>query len=180
MKNDGDKFEQMTIEQLGLKPFGSGKRSNKYIHDAELDGYKFELKSCSGKTGKISTARGVSHKKIDSWRDVHWVVSVRDNGEIIEHILVNKDKMDQHIYKGLEQKIEDPGKNSKFAGTSVIPKLNETLAKAGYNKTEIEKIRNTLERGTRLNDPRLNLDKIRAIGTVVSSKEELLRELKKQ
>lgn len=174
MKNDGDKYEIMTMEQLELKPFGSGKRSNKYIHDATLGEHKFELKSCSGKSGKISTGRGVSHKKLDSWRAVDWIFSVRDNGIITKHILVTKSRMEE-LFSKIQSKIEDPGPKSKFAGTKEIPALRSVLLSSGYSETKVNKICNTYERGTRLNDPRLSLEDVERLGIEIKSKQDIER-----
>lgn len=178
MKNEGDKFELMAMKELELKPFGSGRRSNKYIHDAFLGKHKFELKSCSEKSGKISTGRGVSHKKLDSWRSVDWIFSVRDDGEIKKHILVTKSQMEE-LFSKIQKKIEDPGHNSKFAGTKEIPELRQVLQTAGYSEKKIDKICNTFERGTRLNDPRLSLSDVERLGVVVESKEDIQRVLSK-
>ena len=174
MKNDGDKYEIMTMEELELEPFGSGKRSNKYIHDAILGEHKFELKSCSGESGKISTGRGVSHKKLDSWRETNWVFTVRDRGKIQEHILVKKSKMEE-LFSKIQKKIEDPGPKSKFAGTNEIPRLREALLDAGWTEKNINKVCNTFERGTRLNDPRLSLQDVRRLGQQVTCREDIER-----
>jgi len=174
MKNEGDRFEIMTMEQLELEPFGSGKRSNKYIHDATLGDHKFELKSCSGESGKISTGRGVSHNKLEAWRNVDWIFSVRDNGVIQRHILVTKSRMEE-LFSKIQSKIEDPGPKSKFAGTKEIPDLKHALRQHGYSESKVEKICNTFERGTRLNDPRLSLSDVERLGVVVKSKADIER-----
>lgn len=174
MKNDGDKYEILAMEQLKLEPFGSGRRSNKYIHDATLGEYKFELKSCCGKSGKISTGRDVSHKKLEAWRSVDWIFSIRDGEEIKEHILVTKCRMEE-LFSKIQQKIEDPGHKSKFAGTNQIPALKSTLLANGWSEIMVNKICNTYERGTRLNDPRLSLEDVRRLGKVVTSSEDIER-----
>lgn len=179
MKNDGDKYEIMTMEELQLEPFGSGKRSNKYIHDATLGEHKFELKSCSGESGKISTGRGVSHKKLESWRKTNWLFTVRDGGKIQEHILVKKSKMEQ-LFSKIQKKIEDPGPKSKFAGTNEIPQLREVLSDAGWTEKNINKVCNTFERGTRLNDPRLSLQDVRRLGQQVTCREDIERILENE
>jgi hypothetical protein len=179
MKNDGDKYEIMTMEQLELEPFGSGKRSNKYIHDATLGKYPFELKSCSGESGKISTGRGVSHKKLESWRGTNWIFTVRDRGEIQEHILVKKSKMEE-LFSKIQKKIEDPGPKSKFAGTNEIAPLRETLLSAGWTEENVIKMCNTFERGTRLNDPRISLKDVRRLGEQVTCREDIERILENE
>ena len=136
--------------------------------------HKFELKSCSGKSGKISTGRGVSHKKLEAWRSVDWVFSVRDAGEIEEHILVTKSRMEE-LFSKIQQKIEDPGPKSKFAGTNEIRSLKSILLANGWTENRVNKVCNTYERGTRLNDPRLSLEDVRRLGEVVSSKKDIER-----
>ena len=166
MKNDGDKYEIMTIEQLEFEPHGSGKRSNVYIHDANLGNRKFEIKSYSILAGLISTGRGVSEKKIDEWEKVNWIFTGRDEGQIFKQTVIPKERISE-LFAPIREKIRDPGPRSKFAGTKEIPDLHEALRAAGWSKSRVNKVCNTFERGTRQNDPRLKVSEVNRLGIVV-------------
>jgi hypothetical protein len=172
MKNEGDKYEKMTIQQLGLKPHGSGKRSNKYIPDAEIGNRLLEIKSCNLNSGMISTARDVSKEKIEKWRSVDWVFSGHRNGKIEKHIVVPREKMEP-IFKRLEEKIDRPAAKSKFAGLAECRVIEESLSEFGLSDKQIEKILNTYRRGAKLNDPRLKWEEIERLGTVVNNYQQV-------
>ena len=172
MKNEGDKFEKITIQQLGLKPHGSGKRSNKYLPDAEIGNRLLELKSCNLDSGLISTARDVSKQKIEKWRNVDWVFSGHRKGKIQKHIVVTRKQMEP-IFKRLEEKIDNPGTRSKFAGLSACEVIRESLTVTGLSQKEIQKILNTYQRGTKLNDPRLKWKELEQLGTIVENQDQI-------
>ena len=139
--NEGDKFEKITIRQLGLKAFGSGRRSNKYLPDATYNEHFFEIKSCNLSIGKVSTGRDISHKKINDWRKVHWIFSGREGSKLIKHILVTKDKMEV-IYKDFEDRINNPN-SKKYAGMNKIKIIEESLRNCGQSEEDIQRACNT-------------------------------------
>jgi|10_taG_2_1085330.scaffolds.fasta_scaffold163000_2 hypothetical protein len=167
-----DGRERLQIKLFNLKPTQG--RSNKYLPDATIDGYAtpIELKSSDVEKGKISTSRSFGLKKIEEWKQVSFVFSQFEKspaGEVklLKHVYCSAKDM-QPFFDSVEQKIRRPSEKSMFAGLDQWEEVAAHLEKTGY-KGNIDKLSNTFERGTRLNDPRIKWGDVETWGTLVDS-----------
>ena len=173
-------------ERLALKAFDlipTQGRSNKYLPDATVEGYvtPIELKSSDVEKGKISTSRSFGLKKVEEWQKNAFIFSqyqkIEKGVKLIKHVYCSATNM-QPFFDSVEEKIRRPSEKSMFAGLDQWEEVAEHLQKTGY-PGDINKLSNTFERGTRLNDPRIKWADVEEWGIVLDNERlpEHLREI---
>lgn len=171
-----DARENQQIEIFDLKAFKG--RSNKYTPDAELscEGSKFEveLKTSDIKRKTISTARGVTLKKIDEWRNVPiWIFSQYEKPNKLtgEHYVLFPEQMEAR-YKKFEKQIRHGSK--KLMGLNDWQEARKILVAENFDKSKLEKLDYNIEhKGVALNDPKIPWSYVVENGTKIKSGEEL-------
>jgi len=177
-----DARENQQIAKFGLAAREG--RSNKYTPDADLlcEGaqYEVELKTSDVAKKQISTARGVTFKKIEEWRKVQvWIFSQyeRPNRLTGENYVLFPEQMEPY-YKKLEDKIQKGTK--KRAGLDDWNYAKSALVAIGFDNTVLNKLDYAFNhKGCALNDPKIPWSYVATNGTRVSSAAEL-REIVKR
>lgn len=173
-QDDTRENEQIRIFDL-LPRLG---RSNKYIPDADLSigdkKYPVELKTSDIAKKQISTARGVTFKKIDEWRNVPiWIFSQyeKPNNLTGEHYVLFPEQMEP-IYKKLENNIRTGTKT--LLGLNDWEKAKKILITEGFDRSALHKLEYAVNhKAVALNDPKINWSFVVENGYKINTAEEL-------
>ena len=158
-----DKREKKQIKIFGLTP-SVNTRGNKYTPDAYINiGGKqldIELKSYDAKRNSISTNRSLNIDRIEQYRDVIWIVSEHNGGELTgKHYVFRGDAIDDFWDKLRAQVSEGPARG-RWAGERLGNKALDELRLTGkFSDDELKKIKELHNRGLRLNDPKIGVKK---------------------
>ena len=180
-----DSRENKQIEIFNLIP-GPG-RSNKYVEDATVEiknkTYKIELKTSDAARRKISTSRDFGQNKIDSWKTVDAFIfslfNKTDGGfEFVEHYFlkpINLEPFFEHVVDKINK-----GVGGRAGLALWKDEVKPILKSSNLPKSTIDAMEITVTWGTKLNDPRINWDKLKEWGGVKMDNNRLsehLREL---
>ena len=172
-----DARENQQIKIFGLKARNG--RSNKYTPDADLvcEGveYAVELKTSDIVKKAVSTARGVTIKKINEWRKVPmWIFSQYEKPNRLtgEHYVLFAEEMEPQ-YARLEKKIEEG--SPKLAGLNDWEQAKKILtASDEIDEFTVNKLDYAFHhKGVALNDPKIPWSYVVENGTKVNSDSDL-------
>ena len=158
-------------------------RSNKYTPDADLlcegSRYSVELKTSDVVKKAVSTARGVTFKKIAEWRKVPvWIFSQYEKPNRLtgEDYVLFPEQMEAR-YSKLESKIRKG--SEKLAGLDDWDLAKNILAESNLDKAVLEKLDYAFNhKGCALNDPKIPWSYVVENGIKVSSAAELRKVVK--
>jgi hypothetical protein len=159
-------------------------RSNKYEPDAilSIDNVEFEveLKTSDIVKKQVSTARGVTINKINSWRNVPiWIFSQyeKPNNLTNEDYILFADQMEE-FYKKLEAKIYNGSK--KLIGLNEWQEARKLLVQGKINKGLLKKLDHAMNhKGAALNDPKITWKYVVENGFKIESASDLRSIVKK-
>ena len=177
-----DARENQQISLFDLSPRIG--RSNKYNPDADLmcEGvmYAVELKTSDVVKKAVSTARGVTYKKINEWRAVPvWIFSQYEKPNMLtgEDYVLFPEQMEKQ-YKRLEDKIRKG--SDKLAGLNDWEAAKKILDESDLDKSILEKLDYAFNhKGCALIDPKIPCNSVVENGTKVTSAEELREVVRK-
>ena len=177
-----DARENQQIEIFDLKARLG--RSNKYTPDADLicDSLTcaVELKTSDVVRKAVSTARGVTIKKIDEWRKVPiWIFSQYEKPNRLtgEHYVLFVEQMEP-VYKRLEEKIQKGSKT--LAGLDDWKQARKILTAGKLNKSVLNKLDYAINhKAVALNDPKISWGYVVKNGTKIKTAEELRKIVKR-
>jgi hypothetical protein len=177
-----DARENQQISLFDLSPRIG--RSNKYNPDADLmcEGvmYAVELKTSDVVKKAVSTARGVTYKKINEWREVPvWIFSQYEKPNKLtgEDYVLFPEQMEEQ-YKRLEDKIRKG--SDKLAGLNDWEAAKKILDESDLDKSILNKLDYAFNhKGCALNDPKIPWRYVVENGTKVTSAEELREVVRK-
>ena len=169
-----DARENKQIELFGIAP--SQGRTNKYIHDGTITVqdkiYPIELKTWDTKRRMVSTARNVTLKKIDEWKQVYWILSE------YEKMPAGFKFTGEHYFMSAKQLKSWFDKQEKkiLAGTKFYGGLNDwrnvknILRENNVPNSTIDRLSNSfMNRVCGLNDPRIPWKYIKDHGTKINN-----------
>ena len=180
-----DARENEQIRLFGLNPYGG--RSNKYIPDAwyESEGVRHDIEFKSTVLGRsqVSTCRGFGYNKIEEWKRVSGFIFSQykqtDAGFMfLRHVFCTPEDLEPWFDEVRRRLWE--GQSKGYSGYEIWSKVKQQLEESGtLTEVEMQRFQKSVERGTKLNDPRISWKRLDAMGVEIDTTRpaEHLREL---
>ena len=172
-----DARENKQIEIFQLQAYHG--RSNKYIPDAwfQAEGtrHDVEFKSTVEGRSQVSTCRGFGYGKIEEWKKVSGFIFSQyrqtdtDEGFLfLRHIFCSPQDLEPW-FDDVRRRLWE-GQSKGYSGYEIWEKVKRVLLEQKtLTDLEMQKLEKSVQRGTKLNDPRISWTQLEKWGTLIDS-----------